>query len=173
MDLSLPSNRPSNIILIGFMGCGKSSVGMALAHSLKWDFIDTDSMIEARYGNTIAQLFEEKGEGYFRAQERDTARIIANDRRHCVVATGGGFGAMIEDIRQLGWVVYLKLPFEAILARMDKEQKAKRPLFSDTNAAQILYNARAPIYKSQADLIVDATKPVDAIVQAILKKEPL
>ena len=79
----------SNVVLTGFMGTGKSTVGKALARELGYEFIDTDAMIVERYG-TIAQIFEQGGEDAFRQHERTTAVELAG-RSGCVISTGGRF----------------------------------------------------------------------------------
>ena len=83
----------SNVVLTGFMGTGKSTIGRALARELGYEFIDTDAMIVDRYG-TIAQIFEQGGEDAFRQHERNTAVELAG-RSGCVISTGGRF--MLDD----------------------------------------------------------------------------
>ena len=78
------------ILLCGFMGCGKTSVGQALSFRLKWEFLDTDAMIEKREGRKIPEIFAQDGEAAFRQMEAQTAASLGR-RRNTVISTGGGF----------------------------------------------------------------------------------
>lgn len=78
------------ILLCGFMGCGKTSVGQTLAFRLRWDFLDTDALIEKRTGMSIPEIFATQGEQSFRQMEQQAAAMLGK-RRHTVVSTGGGF----------------------------------------------------------------------------------
>src|SRR5688572_18276814 len=82
---------PQRIVLVGFMGCGKSTVGAELARRLGWGFRDLDRWIEARRGLTVARIFRRHGEAFFREEERRAARAAARLRRHVVAAGGGAF----------------------------------------------------------------------------------
>ncbi|MCW8860479.1 MAG: AAA family ATPase, partial [Deltaproteobacteria bacterium] len=81
--------RKTNIILTGFMGTGKSTLGRLLAKRLGYEFIDTDTEIEKRIGQTIAELFQEQGEGVFRQYEAELVQELAQ-QQGLVIATGGG-----------------------------------------------------------------------------------
>ena len=78
------------ILLCGFMGCGKTSVGQALSFQLRWEFLDTDAMIERRQGISIPEIFAAQGEEAFRKMEEETAQLLGK-RKNAVISTGGGF----------------------------------------------------------------------------------
>ena len=78
------------ILLCGFMGCGKTSVGQALSFRLRWEFLDTDAMIEKQEGKSIPQIFSQQGEPAFRQMEQQVARGLGR-RKNAVISTGGGF----------------------------------------------------------------------------------
>lgn len=117
-----------NIILIGFMGCGKTTVGMALAARLGWAFIDTDRQIEEEQGRTISSIFEEYGESEFRSLEKQCVASLSRKTRQ-VIATGGGVVKDPENVRQLkrgGHIVYLELSPESLYDRVKEDDT--RPL---------------------------------------------
>ncbi len=87
------AERKERVVLVGFMGAGKSSVGRSLAGRLGWRFVDLDRSIEERTGATIAALFRERGEAAFRALEEDAARSVASLSDTVVAAGGGAFAA--------------------------------------------------------------------------------
>src|SRR5438132_13965165 len=109
-----------NVVLIGFMGTGKSEVGQSLARRLGWTFIDTDRRIEARQRATVAQIFARHGEEYFRNEE---ASVVAGAaaRRDAEIATGGGVVLRPEnmvDLRRHGLIVSLTVPSDVLVMRM-------------------------------------------------------
>lgn len=118
----------SNIVLIGFMGAGKSSVGKLLADKLGWTFIDTDLRIEKQQQQKILSMFQEHGEAYFRQLESQAIEEVLNGQEQ-IIATGGG-AVLAEHNRQLmlagGYVVALKAEPEVIVRRVRSDQS--RPL---------------------------------------------
>jgi shikimate kinase len=147
------------LVLIGFMGTGKSSVGQQLAKLLQYDFIDTDQLIEARQGRSITAIFETEGEAGFRRMEADLAReLSALDR--VVIATGGGFplsSGNIEVLRETGVIILLTAAPETIYQRVKNERH--RPLLADADPlARIvgLLETRAAVYR-EADITIDTT----------------
>ncbi len=159
----------NNIILIGFMGSGKSSTARFLSKHYNLKFIDTDRIVEKNTGMTIKDIFQNKSEGFFRDAER---RVISTHLRFCsdcVIATGGGmpcFFDNISELKKIGWVVWLNIDFEDILNRITN--KANRPLLSDINKAKNLYNKRISCY-SKAHFTIDANKPIDWVANQIVK----
>ena len=143
-----------NIILTGFMGSGKSTVGRVLAKELHTYFIDTDNLIETFENKTISEIFANEGEEAFRAKERYCFEWIKNNVKNTVISVGGGFPVFVPEIKEAGVVVYLKVDFEDILKRMTKEEVAKRPLFQDIDKARELFSKRDKIYNSLADYTV-------------------
>ena len=109
-----------NVILTGFMGTGKSTVGRRLASQLGWTFCDTDPMIEERAGKSIPRIFAEDGEAAFRAIETEVARGLAA-LEHCVIATGGGIvvtAGNLELLEAAGRVILLEASPEEIWRRV-------------------------------------------------------
>ena len=146
---SHPSRR--NLILAGFMGAGKTTVGKLCAQALGWTFLDTDVEIEQREGKTIPQLFAQHGEAYFRARETELAREIAG-RKNLVVATGGGMIMNAENravLLQAGVCVALMATPEEVMKRLGPEAAARRPMLQggkpEERIAQLL-KERAPAY---------------------------
>ncbi len=122
-------NRP-NIILTGFMGSGKTTVGKLLARKLSYDFIDTDQMIEQRCGMTVLELFQTKGEKIFRAMEADISQELGA-RRGLVVSTGGKLMLDPDNaqaLRAAGRVYCLVASPEETFKRVSLDTSAKRPL---------------------------------------------
>lgn len=112
--------RPANIILCGFMGTGKTTIGQIIAGRLGWPFVDTDQVIEERQGKTIHTIFAEQGEPFFRRLESDLCVELA-DWQQTVIATGGGTVVNPENraaLQRAGLVVCLDAPAEAIAARL-------------------------------------------------------
>lgn len=124
-------SRP-NIILTGFMGCGKTTVGKLLARHLQYFFVDTDHLIEERCGMSVQQIFATEGEAAFRRLEGEIAHELgAGDGQ--VIATGGGLMVNPENARTLeanGAVFCLTAPPEVILERVLKSAKGIRPLLA-------------------------------------------
>lgn len=123
----------SNIVLVGFMGTGKTSVGHCLADRLGMSFLDMDDVIEERQGKPISRIFAEDGEARFRELERALVRELAA-RTGLVVATGGGIvlnAANVQDFSRTGLVVCLAATPQAILERVSRE--THRPLLTEGN----------------------------------------
>jgi len=158
-----------NIVLIGFMGSGKSSVGRHLAKDNKAYFLDTDAMIESAEGKEISKIFEEEGEEYFRYLEKTTARWLKDNVNEAVISTGGGMLVYCEELKEVGTVIYLKVPFKTILSRMKKDELEKRPLFKDLQKAEAMYNERNSIYEKRADITIDADAKLEEVLVRIQK----
>ncbi len=161
----------ANIVLTGFMCTGKSEVGRRLAKRLGRPFVDTDQLVEARAGKTVAAIFSEDGEAAFRALERDAvAAAIANDE--AVIAVGGGAvldPLNVERLRGGGVVVCLHADADAILRRVG--DVARRPLLAggDPRATvERLLVERGPAYRSAADVTVDTSgRKVGEVVETV------
>lgn len=149
-----------NIVLIGFMGTGKTVLGKILAKSLKMEFIDTDSLIEEKDGKSVARIFCENGERYFRKLERDVIKVVSR-KNNAVISTGGGVVLSPGNMKQLrrnGVIICLKSKPEVILKRI-KRQKGIRPLLNKPDPLKeirSLLRERAPYYK-QADFVIDTS----------------
>ncbi len=148
-----------NIILCGFMGSGKSTVGALLSKKLGMSFIDLDSYIEKKEDMTVSQIFDAYGEPYFRQREREAAKELS-EKNGLIIAAGGGtlVDKQNADIfRKNGKIILLDLPVEIIAERLKGDNT--RPLLQREDkekAMRELYNKRMPLYKEAADIIVDA-----------------
>ena len=144
-----------NIILCGFMGSGKTTVGTELAKIMGRKFIDTDEMIERQQGVAIKAIFTVHGEDYFRDLEHKCCCDIEK-KKNCVVSTGGGaltFQRNVDALKKSGKVVFLDADFDVICQRIGNSKT--RPLFQDRDKAFELYNQRREKYLSAADYVVD------------------
>ncbi len=154
----------SNIVFIGFMGSGKSSVGRLLAKESNRYFLDTDAMIESSEGMSIKEIFEKKGEIYFRQLEEQTVAWLKSNVHDAVISTGGGMLAHCEGLKEVGKIVYLQVPFIKILERLNSAEIEKRPLFKDKQTAEKIYDQRDQLYVSKADLIIDADGDIETVL---------
>ncbi len=147
-----------NIVLIGYMGCGKSTVGRKTARAFGFEFLDTDAFIEEKEGMSVSKLFEEKGEPYFREQETKTIEELLKQPKRKVIATGGGLPVKEENrplLKQLGKVIYLKCDTETLFKRLSGD--TSRPLLQEGELRakiETMLAARGPVYEETADLIL-------------------
>lgn len=160
----------TNIVLIGFMGSGKSSIGRLLAKEKKSFFLDTDAMIESAEGKDIQSLFDENGEAYFRKLEKETVLWLRKNVQDAVISTGGGMLVYCEELKEVGTVVYLHVPFKTILSRMTPSELKKRPLFKDIQKAEEIYIERNKIYEKRADVVIDADADIDTVLSRVRAK---
>lgn len=149
-----------NIILIGFMGCGKTSVGMRLAKNLALDFLDTDTLIVEKSGMPIAEIFEKNGEDAFRRMETECLQeLLSKQGNGAVLSVGGGLPIREENrklLAKLGHVIYLKASPEVVYNRVRNDKS--RPLLQTTNPRgriMDLMNARKRYYEEAADSIIE------------------
>jgi shikimate kinase len=164
-----------NIYLIGFMGAGKSTIGKPLAERLKREFCDTDELVEARAGRSIAAIFAREGEARFRELERQVIEEISQKGSH-VVALGGGAPLREENwqaISSTGITIYLRADAETLFARLN--DKGSRPLLADLEGEdrlekiRRLLKIREPYYK-RAELIVECrNRSAEELVEEILE----
>lgn len=165
----------NNIILCGFMGSGKSSVGRKLAQILEMDFVDMDQWIEKRQGRRISAIFAQEGEAFFRELEHEACRQLAG-RQNLVLSTGGGTLLSAENVdvlRRTGTVFLLDAPLTAIRERLKNDKS--RPLLQrpDRNEAiRRLYMERLPLYREAADHIVNAAQPIGTVAGEIAAYYP-
>jgi shikimate kinase len=151
-------NPATNLVLVGPMGAGKTSIGRRLGELLQLEFVDADRDIELRTGAAVGTIFECEGEAGFRARERAAlAELLAGDGR--IIATGGG--AVLDPdnrdrMRRRGFVVHLHVGVEAQLQRLARDRV--RPLLQRDDREQALRDLgerRAPLYAQVADLRFD------------------
>lgn len=160
-----------NIVLFGFMGTGKTRVGRAVAERLGMTYVDLDDLIEAREAMTISELFDVKGEPYFRRVESEVAAEAARLDQH-VIGTGGGVvlnEANVRTLERSGVGICLNATAEAIYERVKVE--THRPLLAvEEPLARIreLLAARAPFYAKVHHQIETTGKPVDTVVKEVV-----
>ena len=156
------------IYLVGFMGAGKTTVARALGRRLGWPVEDIDERIEARERRSVAAIFAQNGESYFRQQERQALSELL-PQRQIVIATGGGTFAE-PDNRALmladGAVVWLDIPLPRVLERVPAD--GRRPLAADRMQMEQLYVRRRLSY-AEAHLRIDGTEPVPDVVARLLE----
>ena len=155
-----------NIVLIGFMGSGKTSVGKTLSRKLYKDFVDVDSVIEKEQGCSITEIFETKGEAYFRSLEQKCINELTQKKGQ-IIATGGGV-PIHSSISDKSLIVYIDADFDVIVERLPKRERAKRPLFDDEERARALYEERKDIYKELATFSVDANQVIPTFIHVIV-----
>lgn len=156
------------VYLCGFMGCGKSHIGRLLAKELKAEFVDLDRYIVDNEGMTIPEIFEKKGEPYFRDIE---ARYIKNFSGRTIVATGGG--AMLRDetaqfAREVGTVFFLDVSFDTCYSRIKNDKN--RPLVVNNSKEQLcaIFDKRFPVYKKNSDYAIDGERTDKEIAKDII-----
>lgn len=160
-----------NIILCGFMGSGKSTVGKALASRLNREFIDMDDYIESRENMKIPAIFEKSGEEYFRKLEHEAVLELAGISG-LVVASGGGALTKPENVQAFQKncvIVYLNAGFDVCYSRI---ASSDRPLVIKNSREQLerLYNERAAVYSRAASIEVEASGDPEKIAEAIVNQ---
>ncbi|MGA7873560.1 MAG: shikimate kinase [Candidatus Binatus sp.] len=160
------------LILTGFMATGKTSVGPLVARRLGWEFVDVDSVVVARAGKPIAQIFADQGEAHFRKLEREVVAHLSGDRRRCpqchgphpgVISTGGG--VLVDEsncaaLKRVGVIVCLTARPEVVAARVERS-KAKRPKLTEGGKSTLarikeLMAERSDAY-AHADVQIDTS----------------
>lgn len=161
------------IVLTGFMGAGKSTVGRLLASRLGWDFLDLDTHIENRTGATISELFSHYGEPHFRRLE-STALASALSRSNTILALGGGAPEEITNrllIEQTPatLAIFLDAPFPTLFDRCMLQEIA-RPVLSDPTLAEVRFSRRRPLYSRLAHITVETSEHTpEETVEAIIR----
>ena len=151
----------NNIILIGPMGAGKTTIGRQIARIFSYDFYDSDREIEERTGASIPLIFDLEGEEGFRKREQNIIAELCT-KNHIVLATGGGAVLKKENqnvLKRSGTIVYLSADVEDLLERTAKDKN--RPLLQTDNPKSILKKIlidREPIYRELADIILTTNK---------------
>lgn len=172
-----------NIILIGFMGCGKSTFGKWLAHKQQMDFLDTDEFIEKLEGCTINEIFKKQGEAYFRDLETKVLRMLLGKEeemgkgliKSTVISVGGGMPVREENqklLKQIGKVVFLDTSVDELVRRLKGDET--RPLLQGEDLKgriENLMDARLDIYEDTADIIVGTDgKTMYEIYEELMKE---
>ncbi len=162
-----------NIFILGLPGSGKTTLGRILAKELLWDFEDSDQFIETMEGTTIKNIFNTRGEKYFRKAEYLYLKNFSSNG--VVVATGGGMPCQAKNIsllRKKGALIYLKCPVSVIINRLSSGDKTQRPMIKAENTEDLvifyekLIKERESFYQ-QADLIFDCQQNTEIVVKTI------
>ena len=159
--------KADKLYLVGFMGAGKSTVARAMGRATGWRVEDIDERIEARERRSIASIFAQQGEPYFRQLERQALSELLAER-HTIIATGGGTFAEADNRALMladGAVAWLDLPLTHVIDRVPAD--GRRPLAADRAQLDQLY-ARRQLAYAQAHLRIDATRPVPEVVEHLL-----
>lgn len=170
-------NKGKNIILIGFMGSGKTTTGLKLSYKIHMPVEDTDKLIESKQGKSISDIFAQDGEEAFRQMETELLREIAGRNYGRIISVGGGMPVREENralLKQCGKVFYLRAKAETIYDRIKED--TTRPLLQCADPlAKIreLLAERAEAYENCADVILDVDGlPVFKVVEEIMKQIP-
>ena len=160
--------KADKLYLVGFMGAGKSTVARALGARIGWRVEDIDVRIEARERRSVATIFAQSGEAYFRQAERQVLTDLL-PQRELIVATGGG--TFVEaDNRALmladGAVAWLDVPLERVFQRVPAD--GRRPLASDRAQMQLMFDRRQLAY-AEAHMRIDASGRVADVVERLLE----
>ena len=158
-----------NIVLIGMMGCGKTTVGGLLSAKLNREQIDTDALIVEREGRAISAMFAEDGEAWFRTRELDISREVAG-KTDLILSCGGGLPLQrdaMAALRESGVAFWLNRdPGETY----DALDVSGRPLAQEGKEAFVArYTYRAPIYRTAAHHIIDCSRGAEAAAEDILR----
>jgi len=173
--MSKPDFGVRTVFLVGFMGAGKSSVGLALSRKLGWAFEDLDERIESQEQRSIEQIFEQSGEAGFRQIEHAALRslVLSLGSSGKIVAVGGGAfvqpnnAALLQDLGLL--TIFLDAPVEELFRRC-QEQRLPRPLRRDLQEFRRLYNDRRALYLKARDRIETSGKSVEQIAGEVIEK---
>ena len=152
-----------NIVLIGMPGCGKTTIGKAVAKEMNKDFIDTDDEIVIKTGMSVPDIFEKYGEKKFREIEAEVIKEVSA-RQSAVIATGGGAVLNHENVfllKENGLIVFIDRPLDDLVTTDD------RPLSSNRQLLEKRFKERYGIYKSSAQAEIKAVKDLDANIGAV------
>lgn len=167
----MAKNIAKNIVLIGIMGSGKTTLGRLIAQKTGMEFLDTDEMIIKRAGKPISRIFEDEGEMHFRDMESAIIEEVSQ-KAGCVISTGGGavlFFENVENLKKTGILFYLSASPETLWERVKDD--SSRPVLHGNDPAGILRRvlaARKPLYE-EADYTIDTEKPPEETVLEILR----
>lgn len=164
-----------NIILCGFMGCGKSSVGRRAAELMGRELCDLDSYIEEKAGMSVSEIFAEYGEEGFRERERWAVREVAGTPG-LIIASGGGTVLSDANVQAFhsrnGLIVFLDAPLAALQERLKNDKR--RPLLQVPDRRRVireLFEKRIPLYRAAADVTIDAGAPPLTVARRVAKLE--
>lgn len=158
-----------SVVLCGFMGCGKSTVGKIIAGRLGMSFVDTDSLIEKRENRAIKDIFAEDGEAYFRDKEHEICCELSDSDGY-IIAVGGGaltFDRNAAAFKSKAKIIFIDVDFGTIVKRVGNDKG--RPLMNDN--AKELYDKRLPLYNANCDCKISVCGDVsaDEVADQIIK----
>lgn len=162
------------VFLVGYMGCGKSTLGRQMAQDMGCEFFDTDEMVEKEEGSAISDIFARKGEDAFRMMERKAIKSLEG-RENAVVSTGGGlpcFGDNMAFLNKIGFTVYIDVPVNTLIDRIARTG-SKRPLLAQKSGQELdayvreSVLAREPFYKQAKMKVCGKSVRASDIIQLI------
>ena len=165
------------LFLVGYMGCGKSTIGRKLSRALHLSFVDTDNCIEEREGATVFDIFHYEGEERFREIEREVLEEVIRREEASVVSTGGGlpaWGDNMERMNEVGRTVYLKRSAENIASRLSLYGRQKRPRLRGLNDEELVLfmrddmAKRDPFYSRAVQVVACEGKSDEEIIREII-----
>ncbi len=167
--------KHNTFVLIGFSGSGKTSIGFEVAKNLNADFIDIDKMVEQETNLTINQIFEQKGEPYFRQKENDVLvsvlNLLKSSKKTTIISAGGGILTNpdnIQFISKMGFIIWIYSPLTTSLNRIQKANN--RPLLTDMGSSIELFNSRKDDYFKYSDAVFLNTSSLDEAVNRLTKE---
>ena len=164
----LPSEKKTNLVLIGMPAAGKSTAGVILAKMLGMDFLDTDLLIQRREGQRLSDIISEKGISGFLDVENTVCREV--NVKDTVIATGGSIVYSVqamEHLKEIGIVIYLEVPFEALENRI-QDIRGRGVVLAEGQTLEELYQERSVLYQAYADLTIsEKDKSLEETVQAL------
>ncbi len=167
--------KKNNIVLIGFMGCGKTTVGIRLSYKIRRVIEDTDKLIERQWGKHISDIFAQDGEEAFRQAETEMLQKLIGNLNNHIVSVGGGTPVRKQNrelLKQLGTVVYFRVKPETVYQRLKDD--TTRPLLQCDNPLEKiteLLQTRGEAYESCADIIIDVDDlTMEEVVEQVVKK---
>ena len=165
------------LFLVGYMGCGKSTIGRKLARALHLEFVDTDHRIEEREGATVIDIFHYEGEERFRTIEREVLEEVITAERASVVSTGGGlpaWGDNMARMNEVGRTIYLKRSAENNASRLSPYGRQKRPRLRGLNDEELVIFMREdmakrdPYYSQAVQVVACEGKSDEEIIREIV-----
>lgn len=160
--------KMNNISLIGMAGCGKSTLGNAIAEKYNLSFVDTDKLIEAGWQMTLEEIKKKHGYETLRKYEEDV--ILNLDKSTKVISTGGSAVYSVKSMKYLksfSKIIYINTPLETILERIDKGQERGLAVPENLSIEEV-YSERKPLYERFSQLSIDGTKSIDELIDIVL-----